>query len=107
MTENKQQKPNKNFSAQTAAAFGIAFELGFIIALPIVILGLVGKWLDQKYASGYFVYLAIALAITITSIWIYGRFKFFLEKFEKATPKKSAATTEKINQEPAAKELNK
>ena len=64
------QKPSR------AELVSLAFELGFIIALPIVALGLGGKWLDAKQGTEpLFTLLGILLAIISTSVWIYRKFK--------------------------------
>ncbi len=64
---------------------GIAFELGFIIALPIVALGLIGKKIDQKFSTHFFVFIGIALAISLTTVWIYRRFEGMLETLRRAS----------------------
>lgn len=57
-------------------ALGLAWELGFIIAIPLVVFGSIGK-----YADGYFntkpwlTLLGIFLSIIITVIWLYRRLK--------------------------------
>ncbi|HBH46795.1 MAG: hypothetical protein A2445_02385 [Candidatus Jacksonbacteria bacterium RIFOXYC2_FULL_44_29] len=57
------------------AVVSLALELGFIIALPIVILGLTGKYLDTRLATGaVFKIVGMLLAITVTSLWISRRF---------------------------------
>lgn len=59
----------------------LAFELGYIIALPIVALGLGGKWLDGRMDTApLFTLLGILLAITSTSIWIYRKFGEYFNK---------------------------
>ncbi|TSC65342.1 MAG: hypothetical protein G01um101477_516 [Candidatus Doudnabacteria bacterium Gr01-1014_77] len=78
------KKPNRNYSYESARVMSVAFELGFIIALPIVLLGLGGKWLDTKYGTGYYIYIGIALAIILTSFWMYSRFKAFIDKLKEA-----------------------
>ncbi|OGE75642.1 MAG: hypothetical protein A3C85_00015 [Candidatus Doudnabacteria bacterium RIFCSPHIGHO2_02_FULL_48_21] len=56
----------------------LAFELGFIIALPIVAFGFAGKWLDSAMdTEPLFTLLGILLAITSTSIWMYRKFKSY------------------------------
>ena len=55
---------------------GIAFELGFIIALPVIFFGFFGKWLDQKTGTyPLLTLIGIFTAITFTSIWIYRKFR--------------------------------
>ena len=53
----------------------LAFELGFIIALPIVAFGFAGKWLDARYGTEpLFTLVGIIFAIASTSVWIYKKF---------------------------------
>ncbi|MEK7075564.1 MAG: AtpZ/AtpI family protein [Patescibacteria group bacterium] len=78
------KKPNRNYSYESARVMSVAFELGFIIALPIVLFGLGGKWLDTKYGTGYYIYIGIPLAIILTSFWMYSRFKAFIDKLKEA-----------------------
>jgi len=60
---------------------GFAWELGYIIALPIIIFGLAGKWLDAKMdnATPWFTLSAIILAITMTTVWLTKRLKKYIK----------------------------
>lgn len=89
------QFPDKNkreYLYSGGKVIGIAFELGFIIALPIICFGLIGKKLDQKFSTHYFVYVGIVLAISLTTIWIYHRFEDMLETLRKASKDVSGDT---------------
>ena len=58
-----------------------ATEFGFIIALPLVGLGLVGKWVDRKMDSDpWFTLAGILLAIALTTIWITRRVKELMKR---------------------------
>ena len=81
-------KPKPNYNIEIAAVFGVAFELGFIIALPIVALGLLGKWLDQKYGVSYFVFIGIALALLSSGAWLYGRLSNLAQRLQNAAKNK-------------------
>ncbi len=83
MTETD-KKAKIKYGYESAQVMGVAFELGFIIALPIVLFGLAGKWLDSRYHTWYFIYIGIALAIILTSTWMYSRFKAFIQKLKEA-----------------------
>ena len=53
-------------------ALGIAWDLGYIIALPIAILGFGGAYLDKLYAtSPLFLLIGMGLALLITGIGLY------------------------------------
>ena len=58
----------------------LAAEMGFIIALPLVALGFLGKWLDAKWGTEPWVTVAgILLAIISTTVWLTRRFKELLK----------------------------
>lgn len=58
------------------AVINLAWELGYLIALPIAILGLGGAWLDKKMAtSPLFLLLGIIFSIVISSVAIYRKIK--------------------------------
>jgi len=76
---DKEQKP-KNSLKKTELVW-IAFELGFIIAIPIVIFGMFGKWVDAKSGTyPMFTLIGILSAITSTSFWIYRKFKTYFKQ---------------------------
>ena len=53
-----------------------ATEFGFIIALPLVVFALAGKWLDAKLNTAPWLTIAgIVLAIISTTIWLSRRIK--------------------------------
>lgn len=57
-------------------ALGLAWNLGYIIALPIVILGFSGAWLDKTLStSPLFILLGIFLSLIFSSIGIYRKVK--------------------------------
>lgn len=74
MAEIQPEKPKKDLSKSELAS--IAFQLGFIIAIPVVVFGFAGKWLDRK-AGTYplLTLIGIFAAILSTSVWIYRKFK--------------------------------
>ena len=68
------EKPKKPLNKRELVS--IAFELGFIIALPVVAFGLGGKWLDARAGTKpLFTLAGILVAISSTSVWIYRKFK--------------------------------
>jgi hypothetical protein len=68
------QKQNQSFKKSELIA--LAFQLGFIIAIPVVVFGFLGKWLDGKAGTAPLLTLiGIFTAIVFTSIWIYRKFK--------------------------------
>lgn len=63
---------------------GVASELGFLIAIPIVVFALVGRWLDRRFGTGVvFLILGILVAITATSLLIARRLQSMVKRLEK------------------------
>ena len=68
----------------------IALELGYTIAIPIVVFALAGQALDQFIkTSPLFLFVGIALAITSTTIWLTKKAKSMLREIEQASEKSS------------------
>jgi len=62
-------------------AVSLAFEMGFIIALPVGLFLLLGKYLDLKFdSSPWFKIIGFLLAVTITTTWLTRRFKEIFEE---------------------------
>lgn len=58
------------------SALNLAWELGYTIALPIVILGFGGAMLDKKFGtSPLFLLVGIALSLIISGIAVYRKVK--------------------------------
>lgn len=61
------KKNEKQFSA-----LSLAFELGYTIAVPLIVFALGGRWLDKKLGTSPFLLLfGILLSIGITSYLVY------------------------------------
>ena len=80
------QNPNKSQSPNPKAlnkweVVGFAWELGYIIALPIVAFAFLGKWVDRKMGNEvqWVTLLGIALAIATTTIWLVRRLKKYIK----------------------------
>lgn len=54
----------------TAKTLAIALEFGFIIAIPLLILTLAGKWLSARYDNQLFLYGGIVLAIVSSTVFL-------------------------------------
>ena len=58
----------------------LAFELGFVIALPLLVLSQLGKYLDQQWGTWPVITLVgIALAMVSTGVWLYRRLAPYLK----------------------------
>lgn len=77
MKENKQEKQK----SAMWLALDIAYELGYLIALPIVILGFGGAYADKKFGtSPTFLLIGIGLSFIITTVGAYRRIKVITDK---------------------------
>jgi hypothetical protein len=76
--EQNEPKPNiPTITKWTMAS--LAAEFGFIIAIPLVVLGLLGKWLDARIDTfPLFTLAGIVLAVVSTSVWMYKRLKGYV-----------------------------
>ena len=62
------------------ALVSLGFELGFIIALPLIGFGFVGKWLDNRLNTAPWLTLAgILFAIAATTVWLTRKFKALIK----------------------------
>jgi LPXTG-motif cell wall-anchored protein len=68
------QKPDDPMSKWRLAS--LASEMGFIIALPLLVFTLLGKKLDLRFGTTPWLTLAgIVLAISSTTLWLTRRFR--------------------------------
>lgn len=58
------------------AAVSLAWELGYLIALPIIILGFGGAWLDKKLGTTpAFILTGMFLSLIISGVGVYRKVK--------------------------------
>lgn len=75
-----QNKPRNKLTRWQVAGF--AFEMGYIIALPILIFGLLGKRLDVHFDTDPYIALGgIILAIVTTTLWLKRRLSKIFNSF--------------------------
>ena len=68
-------------------ALGLAWELGYTIAIPLVILTLAGRWADQVFHTGPWLLLTgISLSIMASSLLLVRKFKQIIGRID-TTPK--------------------
>lgn len=71
MLDNKTPNDVKN-DGNIWYALGLLGHLGFIIALPLVILGLIGRYLDKKFDSSPWLLLAgLFVSMIISGVAVY------------------------------------
>lgn len=74
--EKEKEKSEKPWSAVS-----LAWELGYSIAVPLVGLALVGRFLDKKFESSpWFLLIGILISILISSYLIYKKTVDILDK---------------------------
>ena len=69
-TQTNQQKAEKQ-RLTSMKALGIAMEFGFIIIVPLLAFGYLGKWLDHRYHQNFFILIGILLAIVTSGLWFF------------------------------------
>ena len=68
-------------------------DLGFIIAIPLVVLGLLGRFLDKKFNSSPWLLLAgLFISLVISSIYIYKKTLELTKQMEEASKDKPKET---------------
>ena len=64
-------KQNEKNSITMRMVLAISFEFGFIITIPLIGLGSLGKWLSVKYDNRLYLAGALVLALLISTVWLY------------------------------------
>lgn len=73
------QESETHFIKRDFSAWQFAWELGYTIAIPIVVLALVGRWADKAWGTSPWMLLAgIVLSIIISSALVYRKVKKIL-----------------------------
>ncbi|MDO8425759.1 MAG: AtpZ/AtpI family protein [bacterium] len=56
---------------QTWSALGLAFQLGYLIAIPIVLLAVGGRFLDHRFGTSPWLLLAgVLLSLVVSSVLV-------------------------------------
>ena len=75
-----QQPPKKDLTP--FAALGLVWDIGIEIAVPTVMFGLAGRWLDRRYAtSPLFLILGLFLSLAIVTILIVRKGRDIAKRF--------------------------
>lgn len=98
-SENKQIPKPYTFTMQRMVGF--ATEFGFIIALPVVVFGLGGRWVDGRtHHENFFTILGILLALTMSTVFLGRRINHIRLSLAKSTTPSvdaEASRPEKLN----------
>jgi amino acid transporter len=76
-------KQQQSYWVQSLGAIGVAFELGFIIALPVAVLAFFGKKLDTHFGTHFIVYIGLVIALTSSVLWLYARLDALVIRLQK------------------------
>ncbi len=74
----KNAEPAKNIRDKKVLGLMLwqtGLEFGIMLALPLILFVLAGKWLDAKYNQKFFVIIGLFLAIGLSSYMIYKKIK--------------------------------
>ena len=83
---NDLQKPQvPDYKMEGMQVLGVALELGFIIALPIVLFAFLGKWLDTRFHHSFYIYIGILVALGSSVLWIYARLQPLVVRLKNAS----------------------
>ncbi|MBI5152597.1 AtpZ/AtpI family protein [Candidatus Peregrinibacteria bacterium] len=73
---NKEQKSEAAKKTTFWMMLGFAWQLGYVISLPIVILGFGGAYADKYFGtSPLFILIGIVAAVSLTSVGLYYKIK--------------------------------
>lgn len=79
---SEEKKSDQMCSQGVFRPLALAWELGYTIAIPIVVLALGGRLLDRYFESSpVFLLVGILTSICITSFLVYRKAKSFLSNF--------------------------
>ncbi len=71
VSDLKKEGEKKQVDSQWSV-FSLAMELGYMIAIPLVAMALLGRFLDKKFDSSPWIFLAgICAAIVLTTYLVY------------------------------------
>jgi hypothetical protein len=75
MTDQEPPKESNDthYKLTMMKATNIAFEFGFMIALPLIGFGYLGKYLDARWGTHFLMLVGIVLALISSSVWFFKR----------------------------------
>jgi peptidoglycan/LPS O-acetylase OafA/YrhL len=88
MTQQKTQ-PNQTgektkFSPKQVSftkSLSLALEFAFMILLPLLVFGGIGKWLEQHYQNKLWIIAGLLFALTTSIIWFYRKINDLYKDF--------------------------
>ena len=73
------QKSNPKQQDLKIKGYRLAVEFGFIVAIPLALFGSIGKYLDHKRGTTYFLAIGLVLALLTTTIFIYRKIREIMD----------------------------
>jgi predicted permease len=80
---NQTQEPKSNLRKQftTAKALALAIQFAFIVIVPLLIFGTIGKFLENRTGNRLWLMGGLLLALTTTVIWFYRKISDLYKDF--------------------------
>lgn len=76
------------------SALSLAWQLGYTIAIPLVVLALVGRFLDKRFGtSPWLLLVGVLSSLIVSTIAIYYKTVKILEETERESEKTQKSTT--------------
>ena len=74
-SEIKEKESNRDDLITSSKMFSFAVDFAFMIAVPLLAFIYLGKWIDSRYGTKYFVIVGILLALALSVFMIYRKLK--------------------------------
>lgn len=94
MTESPVPLKTKNDAQRRALwqALNLAWELGYLIVVPLLLFGLGGRWLDKKLETAPWLFLGgMALAVVMTTVFLVRKFAKIIRDLDQPKPPDSTS----------------
>jgi len=77
----KETPPKPKIPVNKWEVVGLAWDLGFVIALPLLAFVFLGKWADEKVGNEtqWFTLAAIPVSMTLSTLWLIKKLKKYIK----------------------------
>lgn len=89
MTESPVPLKTKNDAQRRALwqALSLAWELGYLIVVPLLLFGLGGRWLDHILGTSPWLFLGgMAMAVAMTTVFLVRKFAKIIRDLDQTPP---------------------
>ncbi|HAG27564.1 TPA: hypothetical protein DCG61_02185 [Patescibacteria group bacterium] len=76
----EKKEPNSK-QINFAKSLSLALQFAFMILLPLLVFGGIGKWLEQRYDNKLWVMAGLLLALTTSTVWFYRKINDLYKDF--------------------------